>query len=98
MPATTSRIRFKATLMKQEALAANPAAKATWADITPIARRDWILWITTSKQTATRARRILNACDMLASGKRRVCCFDRSGFFSKSLGVPRAAVQKSDGA
>ncbi len=75
----------------RKALAAHPAAKATWSDITPIARRDWILWITTAKQAETRARRILNACDMLGSGKRRVCCFDRSGFYSKSLGAPRAA-------
>jgi hypothetical protein len=25
------------------------------------------------------------------SGKRRVCCFDRSGFYSKSLSAPKAA-------
>ena len=25
---------------------------------------------------------------MLAAGKRRVCCFDRSGFYSKSLSAP----------
>jgi len=37
------------------------------------------------------ARRIRNACEMLAAGKRRVCCFDRSGFYSKGLGVPKAA-------
>jgi hypothetical protein len=79
----------------RKALAANPAAKALWSDITPIARRDWILWITTAKQAETRARRIQNACDMLASGKRRVCCFDRSGFYSKSLGAPRAAARRS---
>jgi hypothetical protein len=27
-----------------------------------------------------RARRIKSACSMLAAGKQRVCCFDRSGF------------------
>jgi len=59
----------------RKALAAAPLAKAQWADITPIARRDWILWISTAKQLETRSRRIKNACDMLASGKRRVCCF-----------------------
>lgn len=37
------------------------------------------------------ARRIANAMDMLAGGKRRVCCFDRSGFYSKGFGAPRAA-------
>ena len=75
----------------KKALAATPEARALWSDITPIARRDWIQWIESAKRTETRARRIANACDMLASGKRRVCCFDRSGFHSKSLGAPKAA-------
>ncbi len=75
----------------RKALAAAPKARAVWSDITPIARRDWIHWITSAKQSHTRARRIHNACAMLAGGKRRVCCFDRSGFYSKSFGAPQAA-------
>ena len=59
----------------RKALAAAPLAQALWADITPIARRDWILWISSAKQPETRRRRIEKACAMLASGKRRVCCF-----------------------
>jgi Bacteriocin-protection, YdeI or OmpD-Associated/Domain of unknown function (DUF1905) len=76
----------------RKALGAAPKARALWSDITPIARRDWIHWITSAKQPETRARRIKNACSMLAAGKRRVCCFDRSGFYSKSLSAPKAAV------
>ena len=75
----------------RKALAAAPKARALWSDITPIARRVWIHWITSAKRPETRARRIENACDMLAAGKRRICCFDRSGFYSKSLGPPEAA-------
>jgi hypothetical protein len=74
----------------RKALKAAPKAQSLWLDITPIARRDWIHWITSAKQTETRARRIENACSMLAAGKRRVCCFDRSGFYSKSFGSPKA--------
>ncbi len=74
-----------------EALSASPEARATWDDTTTIARLDWIHWIESAKQAKTRKRRINNACDMLASGKRRVCCFDQSGFYSKSLGAPKAA-------
>jgi hypothetical protein len=59
----------------RKALAAAPQAQALWADITPMARRDWILWISSARQPETRTRRIENACDMLASGKRRICCF-----------------------
>ena len=74
----------------RKALAAAPKARKLWSDLTPIARRDWIHWITSAKQAETRARRIKNACSMLAAGKRRVCCFDRSGFYSKSLSAPKA--------
>src|SRR5262249_36585542 len=59
----------------RKALQAGPSAQALWAQITPMARRDWILWISSAKQEETRRRRIENACDMLASGKRRPCCF-----------------------
>ena len=75
----------------RQALAASPVAKAQWAAITPVARRDFIQWLATAKQAETRARRIRNACDMLAAGKRRICCFDRSGLYGKGMGAPEAA-------
>lgn len=75
----------------QDALAAAPEARAVWDDTTIIARLDWIHWITSAKQSKTRAKRIGDACDMLASGKRRVCCFDPSGYYSKALSAPKAA-------
>jgi hypothetical protein len=34
-------------------------------------------------------------CDMLAFGKRRVCCFDRSGVYGKGLGAPQYVPKKS---
>jgi hypothetical protein len=80
------------TDVKKALAAATPKARALWSDITPNARRDWIHWITSAKQEETRTRRIKNACSMLAAGKRRVCCFDRSGFYSKSLSAPRAVI------
>jgi hypothetical protein len=70
------------------ALAAASEARAVWSGLTPIARRDWTHWITSAKRSETRMRRIHNACEMLAAGKRRVCCFDRSGVYSKNLGAP----------
>ncbi len=76
----------------RKALAAAPKARAVWSEITPVARRDWIQWIVSAKRPETRVRRVENACSMLAGGKRRVCCFDRSGFYSKGLSAPRAAT------
>ncbi len=71
-------------------------AKEVWKDITPVARRDWIQWIVSAKQAETRARRITNACDMLAKGKRRPCCFDRSGMYGKSMTCPVADTPIGD--
>jgi hypothetical protein len=74
----------------EEALAAFPESRVVWDDTSTIARLDWIHWITSAKQSKTRALRISNACDMLASGKRRVCCFDPSGYYSKAFSAPKS--------
>ena len=55
----------------RKALAATPAAKVQWRNLTPIARRDFLTWIDSDKQSETRKRRIEKACSMLAAGKRR---------------------------
>lgn len=73
-----------------EALQAAPESLATWENTTNLARLDWIHWITSSKQAKTRMKRINDACDMLASGKKRVCCFDPSGFYSKAFSAPQS--------
>ena len=72
------------------ALASAPDARANWDKTTTIARLDWIHWITSAKQPGTRIKRVANACEMLASGKRRVCCFDPSGYYSKAFAAPKA--------
>ena len=71
----------------RKALATAPRAQALWAEITPMARRDWILWISSARQSETRVRRIEKACDMLASGKRRVCCFGGLKWLTKDHGT-----------
>lgn len=76
--------------LRKALVAAHPKARAVWSDITPVARRDWIQWIESAKREETRLKRIENGCDMLAKGKRRPCCFDRSGMYSKSLSCPVA--------
>ena len=77
----------------RKALATSPAATVQWKAITPAARRDFIQWIATSKQDATRERRIRTGCDMLEAGKKRICCFDRSGMYSRgNIGAPEPAA------
>jgi uncharacterized protein YdeI (YjbR/CyaY-like superfamily) len=57
------------------ALRLNPKALATWADITPLARNEWICWIETAKKSETRLKRIAWGCESLEEGKRRPCCW-----------------------
>ena len=49
-----------------------------WADLTPMARWEWVRWIKSTKNADTRARRVDVAISKLETGKRRPCCFDLS--------------------
>jgi hypothetical protein len=75
----------------QSALESNTRALQLWLATTTVARLDWVHWVTSAKQPKTRLKRINDACEMLAAGKKRVCCFDSSGFYSKALRAPTAA-------
>src|SRR5262245_20185694 len=59
----------------RKVFAAAPKAKAQWSDLTPLARKDFIMWIDSARQSETRKRRIESIPSRLASGKRRPCCF-----------------------
>ena len=76
-----------------DALAEAPEAHGTWEATTTIARVDWIHWIESAKQEKTRVKRVHSACDMLTKSKKRVCWFDSSGHYSKSLQAPKRADQ-----
>ncbi|GAA2229179.1 YdeI/OmpD-associated family protein [Herbiconiux moechotypicola] len=62
----------------QTALDGAPASAATWADITPMARWEWVRWIASTRSPGTRARRVEVGIDKLDRGSRRPCCFDLS--------------------
>jgi len=61
-----------------EALASDPQARRLWMDITPLARWDWIRWISSTRNRDTRTIRIEKTFSKLKSGKRAACCFNRS--------------------
>jgi len=62
----------------KRALAAVPLAQQLWMDITPLARWDWVRWISATKNPKTRQRRIEITLSKFEDGKRRPCCFDRA--------------------
>ena len=53
----------------------NDAALAAWADITPLARNEFICWVEDAKQDDTRKRRIRRTREELEEGRRRPCCW-----------------------
>lgn len=59
----------------KKALSAAPEARAIWEDLTPLARNEWICWVTSAKKDETRAKRIEQAKENLIDGKRRPCCW-----------------------
>lgn len=59
----------------KRAIISDRTAKDLWADITPLARNEWICWVTSAKKVETRAHRILVGLDKMHKGMRRPCCW-----------------------
>lgn len=72
-------------------LAGAPKARAVWDDITPLARNEWICWVTSAKTEGTRQIRIEKARSKMESGMRRPCCWVGC---SHRADKPMSAAQK----
>jgi len=59
----------------REAIDSEATTQAAWKDLTPLAQNEWICWVISPKQAATRTRRIERAVEELKAGKRRPCCW-----------------------
>lgn len=53
----------------------NPQIHEVWQNLTPLARNEWICWITSAKKEETRQKRISTMEDKLNKGMRRPCCW-----------------------
>jgi hypothetical protein len=58
-----------------KALTSDKAALAAWEDLTPLARNEWICWVTFVKQEATRKDHVKRTISELKEGIRRPCCW-----------------------
>ncbi len=68
------------------ALETAPATvQASWHDITPMARWEWVRWVNATANPVTRQRRVEVSISKLDSGKRRPCCFDLSACTDPSV-------------
>lgn len=54
----------------------DPKVSSLWLDITPLARNEWICWVTSAKLKETRERRITVGMDKMGRGMRRPCCWE----------------------
>jgi uncharacterized protein YdeI (YjbR/CyaY-like superfamily) len=59
----------------KKAIIAAPAARELWEDITPLARNEWICWVTSGVKAETRDIRIKKALSKMKGGMRRPCCW-----------------------
>lgn len=59
----------------RQALSADPAALAQWENLTPLARNEWICWVTFVKKDETRRDHVRRLVSELKEGMRRPCCW-----------------------
>ena len=59
----------------RKAIESDATVKGVWADITPLARNEWICWVISAKKDETRDRRITVGLDKMRKGMRRPCCW-----------------------
>ncbi len=65
----------KLPLDLRQAIISSPKVYALWEDITPLARNEWICWVTSGKLAETRGIRIAKAISKMSGGMRRPCCW-----------------------
>ena len=59
----------------RDALLADDSLAEAWRSLTPLARNEWLCWIQSGKQEATRKRHFERALVELSEGVRRPCCW-----------------------
>jgi len=57
------------------ALAKDPKAQTIWEELTPLARNEWICWVTFVKKEETRKDHVKRVIGELKEGMRRPCCW-----------------------
>lgn len=58
-----------------KALAGDPKSLKLWEGLTPLARNEWICWVTFVKKEETRNEHVVRVVEELKEGKRRPCCW-----------------------
>jgi hypothetical protein len=59
----------------KKALRSDSKALAAWESLTPLARNEWICWVTFVKKAETRKEHVARVRSELKEGVRRPCCW-----------------------
>jgi hypothetical protein len=59
----------------KKAIMADKKVLTLWENITPLARNEWICWVTSGKKSETRDIRIKKGLSKMRGGMRRPCCW-----------------------
>jgi hypothetical protein len=59
----------------REALTSDAKALGAWESLTPLARNEWICWVTFVKKDETRKDHVKRTVSELKEGMRRPCCW-----------------------
>lgn len=59
----------------REVLNSNLNLLTKWKDLTPLARNEWICWVTIVKKAETRQEHLARLSAEILKGKRRPCCW-----------------------
>ena len=59
----------------REALISDLKALVVWENLTPLARNEWICWVTLVKKDETRKEHVKRTINELKEGMRRPCCW-----------------------
>ncbi len=59
----------------KKVLNSNPDVLSRWNSLTPLARNEWICWVTIVKKADTRKEHLKRLSEDLLDGHRRPCCW-----------------------
>jgi len=71
----SSGVAHKVPADLRKALISDSKALATWENLTPLARNEWICWTISVKKPETRKQHIERVRTELKEGVRRPCCW-----------------------
>lgn len=75
MPKISEGVVHKIPQDLRKILTSNQKALDAWNNLTPLARNEWICWITSVKKEETRKNHIKRCYTDITAGKHRPCCW-----------------------